>query len=42
MKLDHGRMLRGIHMHLMWEIQEEYSRTSENVTTSEEITASDL
>lgn len=37
-----GRMLRGIHMHLMWEIQEEYSRTSENVTTSEEITASDL
>ena len=37
-----GRMLRGIHMHLMWEIQEEYSRRSENVTTSEEITTSDL
>lgn len=37
-----GRMLRGIYMHLMWEIQEEYSRRSENVTTSEEITTSDL
>lgn len=37
-----GKMLREIHMHLMWEIQEEYSGRNENVTTSEEITTSDL
>lgn len=30
-----GRMIRGIHMHLMWEIQKEYARRSENVTISE-------
>ena len=35
-----GRMLRGVHMHLMWEIQEEDFRRSENLTTSEEITSS--
>lgn len=37
-----GRMLRGVHMHLMWEIQEEYLRKSENMTTSEEATSSSL
>lgn len=31
-----GRMLRGIHLHLMWEIQEEYSRRSDNTKTIED------
>lgn len=35
-----GKMLRGIHMHLMWEIQEEYSRRSENTTISEDVNES--
>lgn len=30
-----GRMIRGIHIHLMWEIREEYARRSETVKISE-------
>ena len=31
-----GKLIRGIDMHLMWEMSEEHSEESENMTTNEE------
>ncbi|WP_459482360.1 hypothetical protein [Clostridium saccharoperbutylacetonicum] len=30
-----GKMIRGVHMHLMWELQQEYARNNETIITCE-------
>lgn len=37
-----GRMLRGIHMHLMWEFQKDQFGRGENIIFDEECTPSSL